>query len=156
MLPPSERDLEPDDRAVDGHVPVEPAAAVAVLVFLLQDPVAREQVGVVLAEQPKPVAGQAERLGAVLVAGADTADVAGQHQAPALAQGPAGAHTHDRVDPVLVALDLAVGVDAEVREVELPLQLGVQIGVASAGIWIDRERQRPGGTQSASCHVPTR
>ena len=32
-------------------------------------------------------------------------------------------------------------------QVELPLQLGVQIGVASAGIRIDRDRQRPGGTQ---------
>ena len=73
-----------------------------------------------VAEQPKPVAGQAERLGAVLVAGADAADIARDHEVPVLAQGPGGAHADDRVDPVLVALDLAVGVDAEVGRSSFP------------------------------------
>ena len=119
-------------------------AAVAVLVLLLQHPVAGEQVGVVLAEQPEPVADQPERLGAVLVAGADAADVAREHQAPALAQGPGGAHADDRVDPVLVLFRRAPGVDAEVGQVELALQLGVEVGVPQAGVGIDRDRQRPG------------
>src|SRR5262245_11369431 len=36
----SERDLEPDERPVKGHVPIEAVAAVAVFVLLLEHPVA--------------------------------------------------------------------------------------------------------------------
>ena len=54
---------------MDGDVPLELAAAVAVLVLLVQHPVAGEQVGVALAEQPEAIADEAPRLGAVLVAG---------------------------------------------------------------------------------------
>ena len=107
---------------MDGHVPVELVAPAAVLELLLQDPVAAEQPRIVLAEEAEPVADETDRLGAVLVGGADPANVAREPQAPPLAQVPERAQADDRIDPLLVVLDLPLVVDAEVREVELALQ----------------------------------
>ena len=59
---------------------------------------------VVGAEQAESVAHHAPGLGAVLVAGADAANIAADDEIPVLAQGEGGAQADDRVDPLLVLI----------------------------------------------------